>query len=107
MGRNKPGIYVYEEYKDTKEKRQAQKGASRGVPTGKARGYAFVFACNGMYGNMMWEGMAPVFYLLPGSTDTSSMASTGMSWGYLRSQCRRIGKKYLTGNWKKFLKSLE
>ena len=107
MARGRADIFVYEEYANAAEKRASQTGAKRGIPTGKARGYCFVFACNGRNSSGHWECVAPVLTLEPGSQNVAVMATTGISHGYLRENCRRVGKKYLTGRWKTLLARFE
>ena len=64
-----PKVYIYEEYNSPKAKRTAQKGATRGQPTGKGRGFIFVFDRWATYysaGVRCVEGVASVFRLDPG-----------------------------------------
>lgn len=95
---------VYEEYKNPKEKRQAQKGAKRGKPTGKARGYAFIFDENGSFissGTPCYEGLAPLMETEQGaSLKECPLACTNIAHEYLRENCRRVGIKHLPADWK-------
>lgn len=86
-------LNVYEQYESAKEKREAQKGAKRGKPTGKARGYIFVFDENGMNSRGFYDASATLFDIEPGGT--------GVSLDYLRANCRKVGGIYLKGGWKK------
>lgn len=85
-------IRAYEEYRDRAEKRKAQQGARRGMPTGRARGYVFVFGQTG-------DAVGSVIELSPGSTNTGMLASTGVSLDYLRGHCRRVAKRHLPPEW--------
>ena len=94
---------VYEEYRDNAEKRRAQRGARRAIPTGQARGYVFLFDENGRgsHGNM--EGLATVIELDQGAephTPRAALNLCGISDDYLRTNCRRVGRCHLTGSWK-------
>ena len=93
---------VYEQYESAKEKREAQKGAKRGKPTGKARGYIFVFDENGMNSRGFYDASATLFDIEPGGAFPSTgMGGTGVSLDYLRANCRKVGGIYLKGGWKK------
>lgn len=92
-------MIVYEEYASPAEKRQAQKGAKRGKPTGKARGYFFAFNENGRERDGGWGGMGCVYEGQPGSTDTR-MAGTAASPDYLAKNCRRVGGHHLPKPWR-------
>jgi len=100
---NDQGIRVYEDYQDAAEKHRAQRGARRGRPTGKARGYVFILFDEG--GHL--SGTAPIFLLDPGSDAVHTMTTTGVSQDYLRPNGRRVGKKYLPKVWADYLKHLE
>lgn len=95
---------VYEEYKSAAEKRQAQ-NASRPLrrmrPTGKARGYIFVFDENGVNGSGNYDAVASVFDVEPGDDDPrGNLASTGVSIYHLRTCCRAVGGIHLPPKWK-------
>jgi len=96
---------VYEEYETPAEKKQAQRGAKRGKPTGKARGYFFAFTENGIYwsgGRAMQEGVGSVFYCEPGDgPDEAGRATTSASCDWLRENCRYVGAKHLPAAWRK------
>lgn len=92
-------MIVYEEYDTPAEKRKAQVGAKRGYPTGKARGYFFIFNENGRNNTGGYDGYGNLFDGKPGTTDTR-MASTSASMDYLRHNCRRVGGRHLKGAWR-------
>lgn len=94
-------MLVYEEYASNREKRLAQRGAKLGKPTGKARGYTFVFNENGTFGAGLQEAVGSVFELEPGEGPERGLASTAASRDYLRLYCRRIGGKHLPSEWRK------
>ena len=93
---------VYEEYNNRAEKRSAQHGAKRGAPTGKARGYAFIFNENGRNNLGHYDGTGPLMSNTdPGSSvDRCPMASGGFSFDYLRENCRRVSRSKLPPDWK-------
>jgi hypothetical protein len=92
---------VYEDYASPAEKRNAQKGAKRGQPSGKARGYIFVFDENGVNGSGCYDAVASVFDVEPGCDDPKgNLASTGVSIDYLRTRCRKVGGCHLPPKWK-------
>ena len=92
-------ITVFEEYASDKEKRAAQKGAKRGKPTGKARGYFFAFTCNGWVNGSI-DGVGSVFDVQPGGPP-QAMGSCSSSRAHLRERCRRVGARHLPPEWKK------
>ena len=92
---------VYEEYQSAKEKRQAQRGAKPGKPTGKARGYCFVFDENGRTPQGHYDCRGPVYFTEPGATpDACGMAGSTCSPEFLRERCRRVGGKHLPKAWR-------
>ena len=97
---------VYEEYASAKEKREAQKGATRAKPTGKARGYVFTFPENGHCPDGSIEGLAPLLTNIEQGVEVKhcSMASSSVSYEYLRERCRRVGRNHLPNDWKKLAK---
>lgn len=100
---------VYEEYRDNAEKRRAQRGAKRAVPTGQARGYVFLFDENsrGSHGHM--EGLATVIELDQGAEPSyprGALNLSSISDEYLRDNCRRVGRCHLTGSWKALAEDL-
>ena len=93
---------VYEEYATAKEKRQAQRGAQHGKPTGKARGYCFVFDENGQTSTGFYDCRGPVLFTEPGATpDQTGMAGSTCSPDWIRECCRRVGGKHLPPAWRK------
>jgi hypothetical protein len=99
---------VYEEYDTPQEKRQAQIGASRGKPTGKARGYMFTFQYRGEI-----QAFAPVFKLEPGA-GIPRAAGGGVfvcgcqpSHDYIRQNCRAVGLCHLPDDWRAFGEDLK
>lgn len=91
---------VYEEYANAAEKRQAQRGAKRGRPTGKARGYCIVFDENGMFGSPpQYDSVSGVYHTEPGEINTA-VASCGVGLNWLRTCARRVGAAYLPKAWK-------
>lgn len=92
---------VYEDYASPAEKRAAQKGAKLGKPTGKARGYIFVFNENGTNGSGCYGAVAGVMDVEPGCDDPKgNLGSTNVSMCYLRTRCRRVGGCHLPPKWK-------
>lgn len=94
-------MQVFEDYASPAEKRAAQKGAKLGKPTGKARGYIFVFNENGWTPTGNRDCVASVFDVEPGCDDPKgNLCSTGVSQEYLRTRCRRVGGCHLPPKWK-------
>jgi len=97
---------IYEEYESNAEKRKAQRGAKRGVATGKARGYLFIFEEDGKH----WSGHTMVYSgafgeLLdvgqgPGA-GPESITSVNPSDDHLRNKCRRVGFETIPDAWKR------
>lgn len=103
---------IYEEYLDAKEKREAQYRARRGRPTGRARGFVFIFNVDGFLdhrGILCYEAVSPLFVLDQGAdpptclTGGYFMVSGSVSADYLRTHCRRVGKEHLPAKWAAFL----
>lgn len=93
---------VYEEYASAAEKRDAQRGAKRGKPTGKSNGYLFVVNENGRNSEGDLDAIVSVTEYEAGNTDPRGMlGSSGVGVIYLRTNCRRIGAKYLPPKWKR------
>ncbi len=93
-------MIVFEEYASAAEKRKAQKGAKRSMPTGLARGYLFLFRENGYNGQGMMDCVGTVYDSAPGAdVNETGLASSTCSIEYLRTNCRRVGGKHLTGGW--------
>lgn len=95
-------LVVYEEYASAQEKHAAQKGATRGQPTGKARGYIFVApgTWHGRHHDQL-ECVSSVTDVEPGDDDPRGRLGSGSaSIGYLREKCRRIGGCHLPPKWR-------
>ena len=109
-----PKVYVYEEYATPKAKRAAQKGASRGKPTGIGCGFIFVFDRTPSFLSAVAcvEAVASVFRLDPGDPPRRPgyggwfVNTCHVSLEHLSSRCRRVGLKHLTGEWKELADEL-
>ena len=97
---------VFEEYDTAAEKRKAQQRAKRGKPTGKARGFVFVFEENGWTTRGTRDARGSVFHLEPGEGPRGELASVGPSMDYLRQNCRRVGGRHLPPEWRKIWDNL-
>ena len=101
---------VYEEYPSARTKRRSQKGARRAKPTGKARGYIYVFNENGSF---IGSRSGP-FYDADVSTYDEDDFSPGpvrrsgsvVSREHLTRRCRFVGLGHLPKPWKEYGKAL-
>ena len=92
---------IYEEYETPVEKKRAQRGAKRGHPTGKARGYCIIFPENGRCGRGFWDGVGATFFGDPGCRPHQApMSGSGIAPEYLARDCRRVAVKYLNRDWR-------
>lgn len=90
-------MICYEEYGSPKEKQAAKKGAKRGHPTGKAKGYLLAdlddISPDGTIGAVssifdLWAGYGVI-----------GLAYISVSRDYLRKNCRRVGRNYIPEDW--------
>ena len=98
---------VYEEYQDPQEKRKAQRGAKRGIATGKARGYVLVFNEDGIeyaYGGersiAVYNGLGELFAGGEPGDLPRAMVHCTPSIDFLRNHCRSVGFETIPQEWK-------
>lgn len=91
---------VYEDYASAAEKKAAQSGAQRGVPTGKSRGYIFVYRGE-FSGNGEANAIASYRDVEPGDDDPKDeLGFTNISVEHLRKRCRKVSGCHLPPKWK-------
>lgn len=91
-------LICFETYDSPQAKRKAQKGAKRGIPTGKAND--FLLVDDDDRSTQGQGAIAAVFHQEPGS-DCHGLAYTTIGWEYKRDNCRRVGRNHLPESWKK------
>ncbi len=93
---------TYEEYDSPAEKRDAQRGATRGKATGMARGYILVFDEDGSHRSGTVTCLQALGELMsnvePGDPPRSVTYATP-SHGFLRSHCRKVGFFNIPPEW--------
>jgi hypothetical protein len=99
-------VRVYEEYASARDKRVAQRGARRGVATGKAKGYVLVFDENGhglSRGEAVWWDALGELFTPEHDSDNPPRCITDCTpaWNYLREKCRRVGFESIPVAWKR------
>lgn len=97
-------VRIYEEYDSPREKRQAQRGAKRGIATGRARGYLFVFNEDGIHHTTrcqaLYDSIGELFSGSKPGEEPHSMTHSEVSITYLRFNCRFIGFDSIPQSWK-------
>lgn len=86
----------YETYDSPTSKRKGQRSGNvkRGRPTGLSDDFLIVLTENGTNGTGMVDAIASVY-----GNGSTALAGTGVSRDYLRTHCRRVGRKRLPAKW--------
>jgi len=95
---------IYEEYDSPSEKRKAQRGAKRGVATGKAVGYVLVFNEDGIQrhgATAVYEGLGELMSNEGPGSEPNTITSVTPSLDYLRVRCRVVGWDTIPEVWKR------